>query len=179
MAPTVTPTANATLASHTRNYTAYNLWVNNTLVEWLKTKPAAVFDEVVPSSFPSLKETLVHIWDVERCWLGHLKQAPVKSFRFEQPFTGTLEEVFEGIVNTSSALDDYATFLNDEEMVSGRFFSIPFVGDHTVPAFEIIQHTIAHSAYHRGQLITIGRNVGLTDAPMTDYMFYLLRVKGH
>ncbi|MFB6801427.1 DinB family protein [Peribacillus butanolivorans] len=29
-----------------------------------------------------------------------------------------------------------------------------------------------HSTYHRGQIITIGRNVGLTDAPMTDFNIY-------
>ncbi|WP_315819131.1 DinB family protein [Paraflavitalea speifideaquila] len=34
-----------------------------------------------------------------------------------------------------------------------------------------------HSTYHRGQVVTIGHQVGLKDAPITDYMFYLLKVK--
>jgi uncharacterized damage-inducible protein DinB len=34
-----------------------------------------------------------------------------------------------------------------------------------------------HSTYHRGQIITIGRNLGFTDAPMTDYNFYNIHGK--
>jgi len=36
---------------------------------------------------------------------------------------------------------------------------------------------MSHSTYHRGQIITIGRNLGMTDAPMTDFNFYLLTAK--
>jgi uncharacterized damage-inducible protein DinB len=38
--------------------------------------------------------------------------------------------------------------------------------------FEYIMHYANHSTYHRGQVVTIGRNLGFTDAPMTDYNFY-------
>lgn len=176
MLPTATHTTPANLSSLVKDYTTYNLWANCQLVKWLKAKPANLFEQEVPSSFPSLKATLVHIWDVERCWLGHLKQSPVRSFRMEG-FDGTLEEVFEGILEQSEAIDDYASFLTDSQLLEGCYFALPYVGEHTVPAFEIIHHTMNHSTYHRGQLITIGRNLGLTDAPMTDYMYYLLRVK--
>ena len=38
--------------------------------------------------------------------------------------------------------------------------------------FEYIMHYANHSTYHRGQVITIGRSLGFTDAPMTDYNLY-------
>jgi len=158
------------------DYATYNLWANTQLVEWLKTKPVELMSKEVPSSFSSLQATLLHIWDVERSWLGHLKQAPVPAFRFNG-FDGTLNDILEGILKDSTAFMEYVNNLDSEETISGRFFSIPYVGDQTVPAFEIIQHAMNHSTYHRGQLITIGRNLGITDAPMTDYMFYVLRVK--
>ena len=34
-----------------------------------------------------------------------------------------------------------------------------------------------HLCLHRGQLTTIGRNLGLTDVPTTDYNFYNMVVK--
>lgn len=42
----------------------------------------------------------------------------------------------------------------------------------THPRFEFILQIVNHSTYHRGQIITIGRNVGLIDAPMTDFNVY-------
>jgi uncharacterized damage-inducible protein DinB len=38
-------------------------------------------------------------------------------------------------------------------------------------------HCMNHSTYHRGQIVTMGRNLGFTDAPMTDYNFYNVMAK--
>lgn len=171
-----TKTQNSAFSNLVKDQVIYNLWANTRLVEWLKTKPAELLEKEIPSSFPSLRETLLHIWDVERGWLGHLKQKPVEAFRFTG-YNGTLENIIENLLRDSQELMQYVNALPEEEILSRRFFSIPYVGDHTVPAFEIIQHTINHSTYHRGQLTSMGRQLGFTDAPMTDYMFYVLRAK--
>jgi uncharacterized damage-inducible protein DinB len=55
--------------------------------------------------------------------------------------------------------------------------AIPFTGDFLIPRFEMIQQVTMHSVYHRGQIITIGRQLGFTDAQNTDYMYYLLMAK--
>ncbi|HYG15114.1 MAG TPA: DinB family protein, partial [Bacteroidia bacterium] len=52
-----------------KDYTVYNQWANTTLVRWLRTKPLDVLEKEIPSSFPGIKNTIVHIWDVERGWL--------------------------------------------------------------------------------------------------------------
>lgn len=154
----------------------YNHWAHQTLVEWLRTKPVELLEKEVPSSFSSLRLTLMHIWDVEQGWHGRLVGQPTKSYTWEG-FDGTLEDILQDIVRQSEKLVNYIEGLTDEELEEGCYFNIMYVGEHTLPRREIIQHSLVHSAYHRGQLITIGRNLGFTDAPMTDYMFYLLRVK--
>lgn len=164
------------LSNQVTDNAVYNLWANQTLVEWLKTKPEETLAHCVPSSFSSIRDTLTHIWDVERIWLGHLKQKPVVSYRV-QPFEGALCEVFEGLIKQSEDVMDYAWSLTDETINEGCHFSSKFLGDHTMPRAEVLQHMLNHSTYHRGQVVTIARNVGLTDPPMTDYMFYLFKVK--
>jgi uncharacterized damage-inducible protein DinB len=52
-------------------------------------------------------------------------------------------------------------------------FTSPWISGKAARSEYLLQ-VLNHSTYHRGQVITIGRNVGLTDAPMTDYNFYLL-----
>ena len=43
-----------------------------------------------------------------------------------------------------------------------------------LPRYEYIMQLLNHSTYHRGQVVTIGRSLGFTDAPNTDYHFYNL-----
>lgn len=153
------------------NYADFNLWANKTLSEWLKTKPADLLDKEVPSSFPTIAKTVVHIWDTERFWLSVLKEEPPKpSFR-QHAFEGTNEEAFTGLLNESEEFSKYIHSINDAELEKECYLDTPWVKGQ-LPKYEFIQHCMNHSTYHRGQIITIGRNVGITDAPMTDYNFY-------
>lgn len=165
----------ATLLSFLQDFVAYNSWANKTLAEWLSTKPASLVEQDVISSFPSLKLTLLHIWDCQRFWLSVLeKKLPPVSFRDE--YHGTLDEIFEGIVEQSEKFADYVATLSEAALNENCYFGTPWI-DGTCPRFEFIHHCMNHGTYHRGQLITISRNVGLTDPPMTDYAYYLLVVK--
>jgi len=70
-------TRDTAIAYLMKNYANYNLWANTTLVNWLKTKPAALLEQTVPSSFPSIKLTLLHIWQTERYWLSIIKKEEI------------------------------------------------------------------------------------------------------
>ncbi len=159
-----------------KDFADYNLWANKQLVEWLKTKPAELMDSEVPSSFTSIKQTLVHIWDTQKWWLEVLQRLQPES-NYGRIFEGKLEDVFDGMVKHSEEFAAYATSLTESSLREECQFSIPYVGEFIRPRFEMIQHCVTHATYHRGQIVTIGRNVGLVDAPMTDYMFYLLMAK--
>ena len=165
------------LLTQLQDMTAYNLWAITRLTDWLGSKPAAVLEADAASSFPGIKATLLHIWDVERGWLAHLQQAPAPA-SMRQGFDGTVEEVLEKLVDHAAAFNDYVLSLTVEELQEDCFCNVLFVGEICQPKFEIIQHCLNHSSYHRGQVVTIGHQVGLKDAPMTDYMFYVLRVRG-
>jgi uncharacterized damage-inducible protein DinB len=41
-----------------------------------------------------------------------------------------------------------------------------------LPKYDYLLQVINHGTYHRGQIVTIGRNIGITDATNTDYNFY-------
>lgn len=158
------------------DYVLANKWAIEILINWLRTKPAAALEQEISSSFPSIRETLVHIWDTERFWLSVIKQVPApESFR-HTGFHGTLDEVLDGIVETSRQFAEYVTDLTDEELCETVTFYTPWV-EGSKKRYEFIQHCMNHSTYHRGQVVTIGHHVGFHDAPMTDFSFYLLRVK--
>jgi uncharacterized damage-inducible protein DinB len=176
MTQTETIPATTSLGTLMTDFAIYNAWANETLTNWLKQKPESALTQEVASSFSSIFETIVHIWDTERFWYSVLKQIPAPtSFRMNG-YQGTLDEAIEGIVSKSREFAEYVQTLSEEEWNEKVFFDTPWVKG-TQTRFEFLLHAINHSTYHRGQVLTIGRHAGLTDGPMTDYSFYLLMVK--
>jgi uncharacterized damage-inducible protein DinB len=162
------------LLTQFQDMTAYNLWAITRLTDWLKSKPALLMEATAASSFPGIKATLLHILEVEREWLGNLQQQPV---RFQEYADENVGNVLARLASQAADLNDYVQGLTDEGLQKDCYCNLLFGGEICRPRFEIIQHCLNHSTYHRGQVVTIGHQVGLKDAPITDYMFYLLKVK--
>jgi uncharacterized damage-inducible protein DinB len=158
------------------NYAQFNLWANKAFADWLKTKPTDILNREVHSSFPSIIKTIVHIWDTERFWLSVLKTLPPPvSFRYK-PFEGTDEEGFNGFLHQSEELANYVTLLTEFDLLEECVLDTSWEKER-LPKYEFIHHCLNHSTYHRGQIITIGHNTGITDAPITDYHHYNMRIK--
>lgn len=152
------------------NYAEYNFWANQSLVDWLKTKDRGVFEAEVPSSYPSILKSLNHIWAVEEFWHSVVAEDELKSSRYLDQNLH-VDKVVDGIIQESQRLLDYVKTLSEEALLTKVPIDTPWVSGE-MPRFEFLQHVFNHSTYHRGQLITIGRILGLTDAPMTDYNFF-------
>lgn len=161
-------TKDTAIAYLMKNYANYNLWANSTLINWLKTKPVESLEQEVASSFPSIRLTLLHIWQTERYWLSILKNEEQPAY---SAFTGTMQNVFDALLKTSGELARYVNAMNDESVRDKTLIESPWFRCN-FRNFEYIVHYANHSTYHRGQVITIGRQLGFTDAPMTDYNLY-------
>ncbi len=155
-----------------QDYAIYNLWANRTLVEWLRTHPAELLEQATPSSFPSLKLTFLHIWSAEEIWMQRLQKMVPTAFR-ATTFVGTAQEVLDGLLENSAVFADFiqqqdAAFFHeicDFQLLNGM--------SHLRLRSAMVLHCIQHSTYHRGQVVTMARALGLTDPPSTDYMKYL------
>lgn len=153
------------------NYAAYNHWANETLVNWLSTKPVELLSNEVPSSYSSILKTLNHIWAVEEFWQQVLSEAaPTPGNRY-MATEFDANEILPGLVARSRSLRDMIQSLPAEAYDEVINLDFPWVKG-AQPRSELILHTFNHSTYHRGQLTSIGRRLGFTDAPMTDYNFY-------
>jgi len=157
------------------NYAAFNLWANRTVVQWLQTKPADVLDKEVPSGYSSIAKTLVHIWNTEVFWLLVLQEVSPPPI-FKEGFEGTNEEAMNGLLRQSEQFAVYVGSLSEKGLLEMCVLDAPWMSGQ-LPRYEYIQHCMNHGTYHRGQIITIGRNIGLTDPPMTDYNYYNMVVK--
>lgn len=157
----------AAIGAAMKNYADYNFWANATLVKWLRTKSPELLEQEVASSFPSIKLTLLHIWQTQQYWLAMIKREEPASLDFE----GSVQDVLEGLVDHSEEMAEYIRTMNDERMEECTLIVSPWF-QCDFQNFEYIIQVFNHSTYHRGQVTSIGRQLGFTDAPMTDYNYY-------
>ncbi|MGJ1228100.1 DinB family protein [Sphingobacterium siyangense] len=146
----------------------YNNWVVNKYINWLADKSDDQLNQEVPSSFPTILKTLNHILQTQEYWWSHIAES--NDFDFEKKRT-TKEEIFEALRRNSVQLVDYVHKLSELDLEKNIKVESPwFQCDFT--KYEYIQQLILHGTYHRGQIVTMGRAIGITDAPMTDFNYW-------
>src|SRR6266700_1307167 len=149
-----------------RDLTAYNLWANKKIVDWLISKSGEIRDIEVPTGFSSINMTLLHIWGIQEWWLGNLRSQPAgPAYTYGKLYSGSSGELFDGITRQSELFVEYVQSLNEALLQEECLFNIPAIGEFNRRRYEIIQHCMHQCTWHRGQVVSIGRRLGLTDAP--------------
>lgn len=161
-----------TLETLLKDSAAYNLWAHTRLVNWLKNHPSNLLEREMASSFPTIALTLLHIWGAEKVWHERLCQAPLEPF-LSQTFQGTTEEVLQGLLKMSETFANYVEELPEDDFHAYCDFKLlNGTADRRIRS-NMIHHCMNHSSYHRGQVVTMARSVGLTDPPQMDYILYV------
>lgn len=165
------PTTSHPVDSLSARYVHYNLWANTQMTNWLQEASAEQMNRVIESSFSSLRKTALHIWNAEYLWLAVLRQESYDDMP-ANTFEGDEAALLEGWLATSEAFYNYVASLSPDELRGVRSG-----GADRPPLYvaDIIQHCMNHSTYHRGQLITLGRQAGLQSPPRTDFIYYVRR----
>ena len=151
------------------NYAEYNLWVNQQFSNWLSAKSDELLHQEVVSSFSSIIKTLNHIWATEEYWYSVIAETP--EFDKREVTELITAEILEGLVHRSKCLAQFIASLSEEELTKTIKIDNPWF-QCELPRYEYLLQVVNHGTYHRGQIVTMGRNVGITDASNTDYNFY-------
>jgi len=152
-----------------KDYAAFNVWVNKAYIDWLSQADSTQFHREVESSFNTIAKTVMHLWNAEYGWLNTLLEQPWGDMPGKS-FVGTHQEMLAAWLKTSEALSAHVQQLTDEQI--GRVLTRSD-GAYLGTAEEIMLHVFNHATYHRGQLITMGRQVGLDNPPRADYIYYI------
>lgn len=149
----------------------YNHWANLRLADAVSELDKNQFSKLITSSFPSIQETMVHIVWAEVLWLERW-QGKTFSPALEPgdyPDSDHIKKKFESLYKNQ------IRFLKKLEPGSGdqKVSYINFKGEKwTYTLSQTVEHLIVHSAYHRGQLVTLLRQSGV-EPPNTDYLQFI------
>ena len=151
--------------------TDYVIWANNIVIEWLNQITDEQWEQVITSSFSSIKQTAIHIISAEKIWIDYWKNIPDPVF-LSAEFKGTKKEAIEIWKRTSADLKNLMEAYPEEHYQEPVTFRWPRGGEGSMEFWQTFFHFINHATYHRGQLVTLLRHAGFTKVASTDLATY-------
>ena len=154
-----------------QQYAAFNLWANKKMTEVIAQLPEEKVNAEIISSFPSMYKTVLHLLDAGGMWWQRLKlQEHVE--RPSDTFTGNFAELQKRLLQQSALYQHWVSNAT-EPQVQHVFAYFREKEQFKLQVGQMLLHLFNHNSYHRGQLVTMLRQLGVTKIPPTDFNAYL------
>ncbi len=152
---------------------AYNTWANRTIFDALAQLPAEQYLRDLKSSYGGIHGTLAHIVWAEQLWLHRWlgRANPAVPQGTDLQSLADVRERWEAVeVERGRFLGGFsANRLEETRLVK------PSSGGEYIHTYrQMFRHFINHSSYHRGQIVTFLRQLGVKP-PSTDLILYYRR----
>jgi len=149
----------------------YNRWANQRIASVCRPLDRGAFTRNLGNSFGSIRDTLAHMLWAEWIWLERWKGASPKiAVNFEDyPDLNAVEKRWSEVESDRQTFIDRLTDEALEKRIAYQNLS-----DQTweYSLGQMMQHVANHSTYHRGQVVTMLRQLG-ANAVSTDLLHYV------
>lgn len=148
----------------------YNDWADRRILDAAGALDPERFTRDLGSSFPSVRDTLVHVLSAEWIWLERWKGTSPGAMLDPRSFP----ELAAVRAAWQPVADERRAFLADqtEESLARVITYTNTRGERwAYPLRQMMQHVVNHSSYHRGQVVTMLRQLGAA-VVATDYLLF-------
>jgi uncharacterized damage-inducible protein DinB len=150
----------------------FNVWANTKVSEILSEVTDEIYFEENKSSFPSIAKTVLHIWGAQNIWLKRMQGESLTAWPHQADQDSKVGQL-NGLVQSSQNILDFIKS-KDEAFLSSLYSYTNMKGEPFRDSVEgTLFHVVNHSTYHRGQIITMLREAGVTKVVGTDLIHYL------
>jgi uncharacterized damage-inducible protein DinB len=147
----------------------YHTWANQQLIDIIQQLPGEKQTQTVASSFDSLLKTVIHLWDAESIWWQRLKLSE-RIVIPSETFNGNFNEAANQLLQQNRQWTQWISNAQ-EHMFQHEFIYLNLKKEQfKQPVYQVLLHVFNHGTYHRGQLVTMLRQLGLEKIPQTDYI---------
>ena len=150
---------------------AYHSWANQLLLDVILQLPEEKQKQEVPSSFRSLYQTVLHVWNAENIWWQRMKLqeriiGPAESFKAD------MKDLSNQLLQQDRQWNEW--IVNAQEHMLQHVFQYQNIKGEQFkqPVFQMILHVFNHGTYHRGQLVNMLRQLGVEKIPPTDFIVW-------
>jgi uncharacterized damage-inducible protein DinB len=153
----------------------FHYWARDRLLEALEPLTPDQYARDLGSGFKSIRETVTHIYAAEWAWY--------QRWQGESPTALLPADRFADLAALRAAWSEHE--LKMRAYVDGlgdagvrRMVEYKLLSGHAgaSPVWQMVQHVVNHASYHRGQITTMLRQLGLPPAKPMDMIAYY-RVK--
>ncbi len=154
-----------------RTLFAYDRWANRRVLQACAGLTHEQLLRNMGSSFPSVRDTLAHIFGAQWIWLERFHGRVPPGLPKPEQFPD-LAAVTEQASQVQEQLDQYLQRLTPEELASAFEYSDLKGNRHRSYRWQVLQHLANHGTYHRGQITTLLRQLGAKPVSTDLIAFY-------
>ena len=153
-----------------RHLYEYNAWANRRSLTAAVALTLEQFTKPMGSSFPSVRDTLGHIFGAEWIWLERFQGRSPSGLPdvAQYPDIATLGERWGEF---EPRLLHFVRSLTQGDLDRVLEYKTLKFGVYSNPLWQSMQHVVNHGTYHRGQVTTLLRQLGAQPI-LTDLMHY-------
>lgn len=156
-----------------REQLLYMLWADRMTLKAVRDVTPEDLTRDAGVSFGSLLGTMVHILGSQRLWLSRFAGNPIERRPGLQDFPD-LPAWIQGWEETAAGVEAFLAALTDEQLAAEITWEDSQLGPVSRPLWQPVAHMVNHATYHRGQIVSLLRQLGYTP-PKTDLIFYFLK----
>ena len=150
----------------------FNYWANHRILNIIETLSHEQFSKDLSSSHGGIHGTLFHQMGAEEIWLKRWKGVSPAIFSKAEDYQtfenlkqhwDMVEHEMLGFCHMLKSDDDIRKVISYEDLKGNEY---------SQPLFQLMQHLVNHSTYHRGQIVTMLRQLGVKPVA-TDFVAFL------
>ena len=153
------------------SYASYNSWANGLLLPLIVSLSSEQQKQEAKSSFSSLYATVLHMLDAESMWWQRLKLQE-NIVRPSDSFAGGMNDLSAALQKMDKCWQDWILQASEPMLQHQFIYQNTKRESFKQPIWQMLQHLFNHNTYHRGQLVTLLRQVGVDKIPGTDYILW-------
>jgi len=146
----------------------YNYWARDCQLQACSALTEEQFLRSLGSSFPSVRDTLVHMLGVEWLWLARWRGRSPQSMPSPEEFP-SLPAVSEQWRAVERQMREYLATLGEAALAQPVTYVSQKGDTFTYELWRLMLHLINHQSYHRGQVATLLRQLNL-QPPAVDFL---------
>lgn len=154
-----------------QQYAAYNLWANKVIIQRITQVSEEQLNWEIISSFPSVYKTVVHLTNAEDLWWQRFRLIENPAWMSEN-FSGNFEDLTKEWLKLSQQWYDWVKDANEANLTHVFAYYNSKKEYFKQPVYEMILHLFNHQTFHRGQLVTMLRQLGIDKIPATDFIVW-------
>ena len=155
----------------------FNAWAHRRIFDALAPLPEDQYFRDLKSSHGGIHGTLCHIVWAEQLWLHRWLRRPPPAVAQGRDLT-SLAEVRTRWETVEAERLAFLEGLTDAMLAATLTVQPTMGGAYVHTYWETLQHTVDHSSYHRGQIVTLLRQLGVQPPSTGLILFYREQATG-